>query len=196
MTCKTCVFPHLADKTEFLAGCHTFKKESLQKHSIHGGHLRARDACLAKQQLVQNSPIVQGLQRGGKAVEEKTRKKTEAKFNTAYVIAKEELPFTKYQAILSLQKNGLDINTTYANNKSCNNFVAVISEVMTEQLASDIHEKNYISIMIDSVTDTSGKENETVHCRFVKDGKPVNQLVRHKVVAYAHAQGYYILSIL
>lgn len=100
------------------------------------------------------------------------------------MIAKEELPFTKYQAILSLQKNGLDINTTYANNKSCNNFVAVISEVMTEQLASDIHEKNYISIMIDSVTDTSGKENETVHCRFVKDGKPVNQLLMLKVIIY------------
>ena len=197
MTCKTCcAFPHLAGKTEFLVGCRTFKKESLQKHNVGGGHLRARDAFLAKQQPVQNSPIAQGLQKGGKAVEEKSRKDMEAKFNTAYLVAKEELPFTKYQAILSLQKkNGLDISTTYANDKSCNNFVAVISEAMTEQLASEINEKKYIGIMIDGATDASGKENETVHCRFVKDGQPVNRLVGHKAVAHAHAQGDYILSI-
>ena len=194
MTCKTCcAFPHLAGKTEFLVGCRTFKKETLQKHSIGGGHLRARDALLAKQNPVQNSPIAQGLQRGGKAAEEKTRKELEAKFNTAYLIAKEELPFTKYQAILSLQKkNGLSISTTYANDKSCNNFVAVISEVVTEELASEINEKNYISIMIDGATDASGKENEIVHCRFIKDGQPVNRLVGYKEVAHAHAQGDYI----
>ena len=142
------------------------------------------------------SPIAQGLQRGGKAAEEKTRNELEAKFNTAYLIAKEELLFTKYQAILSLQKkNGLDISTTYANDKSCNNFVAVISEVMTEELAIEINEKNYISIMIDGATDVSGKENETVHCRFIKDGQPVNRLVGHREVAHAHAQRDYILSI-
>ena len=105
MTCKTCCgFPHLAGKTEFLVGWRTFKKETLQKHSIDGGHLHARDALLAKQSPIQNSRIAQGLQKGGKAAEEKTRKELEAKFNTAYLIGKEELPFTKYQAILSLKK--------------------------------------------------------------------------------------------
>ena len=80
--------------------------------------------------------------------------------------------------------------------KSCNNFVAVISEAMTEQLASEINEKKYIGIMIDGATDASGKENETVHCRFVKDGQPVNRLVGHKAVAHAHAQGdYYLYTI-
>ena len=82
----------------------TFKKETLQKHSIGGSHLCARDALLAKQNPVQNSSIAQGVQRGGRAAEEKTRKELEAKFNTAYLIGKEELPFTKHQAILSLKK--------------------------------------------------------------------------------------------
>ena len=123
----------------------------------------------------------------------KKEKGVGSKFNTAYLIAKEELPFTIYQAILSLKKkNGLYISTTYANDKSCNNFVAVKREVMTEVLASEINEKNYISIMIDGATDASGKENETVHCRFIKDGQPVNRLEGHKEVAHAHAQGDYI----
>ena len=74
------------------------------------------------------------------------------------------------------KKNGPDISMTYVNDKSCNNFVSMISKVMIEELASEICEENYISIMIDGATDISGKENETVHCRFVKDGQPVNRL--------------------
>ena len=62
MTCKICcAFPHLAGKTEFVSGCCTFK-ETLQKHNI--GHLCIRDASLAKQKLMENSPIAQGLRRG------------------------------------------------------------------------------------------------------------------------------------
>ena len=55
----------------FLAGCGTFKKETLQKHNIGGGHLRAQDAALAKQKPVENSTIAQSFQKGEKASEEK-----------------------------------------------------------------------------------------------------------------------------
>lgn len=49
MMCKICCSaPHVASRTEFLAGCGTFKKETLQKYNIGGGHLHARDAVLAK----------------------------------------------------------------------------------------------------------------------------------------------------
>ena len=62
MTCKTFwAFPSLAGKTKFLTGCHTLKKESLQKHSVGGGHLSACDAFLAKQQPVQISLLAQWL---------------------------------------------------------------------------------------------------------------------------------------
>ena len=189
MTCKICCSaPHVAGRTEFLVGCGTFKKETLQKHNIGGGHLRARDAVLAKQ-------IAQSFQKGEKASEEKNRKDVEAKINTAYLIAKEELPFSKFEPILALQrKNGLEISPTYGNDKGCNNFVSLVSSVITEQLASEINGKRYVSVMIDGATDASGKENETVHCRFVKDGVPTNRLVGHKEVAHAHAQGNLFVS--
>ena len=71
MTCKICcAFPHLAGKTEFVSGCRTLKKETLQKHNIGGGHLRARDASLAKQKPMEDSPIAQGLRRGGEVLED------------------------------------------------------------------------------------------------------------------------------
>ena len=138
-----CAFPHLTGKTKFVSGCRTFRKESLQKHNVGGGHLRARYASLAKQKPMENSPIAQGLQRGGKLLEEQNRKELEVKVNTAYLIAKEELPFTKFHRILSLQKkNGLDLNMTYTNDKGCNNIVSQISAVMTEQLATEVNSKS------------------------------------------------------
>ena len=69
---------------------------------------------------------------------------------------------------------------TYANDKGCNNFVSQISAVMTEQLAVDINSRKYISLLTDGATDAGGKENQTVLCRYVKDGQPLNRLVGHK----------------
>lgn len=116
------------------------------------------------------------------------------KMNTAYFIAKEELPFSKFDPILSLQrKNGVNINLTYANDNSCTTVVSLVSLMITDQLASEVNGRKYLSIMIDGATDSSGIENETVHCRFLKDGQPVNRLVGHKPVAHGHAQGNFYL---
>ena len=66
--------------------------------------------------------------------------------------------------------------------------------MITYQLASVVNDgSKYLSIMIDCATDSSGIENETVHCRFEKDGQPVNRLVGHKPVAHGHAQGNFYL---
>lgn len=110
--------------------------------------------------------------------------------NTAYFVAKEELPFTKYEGLLSLQKkNGLEINMTYANDKSCTKRVSVIGTVFKDDLTDEITKVNYISVMADGATDAGGLENETVYACLVRDGKPVNRLVGHKAVEHATAEG-------
>lgn len=40
--------------------------------------------------------------------------------------------------------------------------------------------------MIDSVIDVSGKENEIIYCRFVKDGVFINWFVGYKKVVYVY----------
>lgn len=145
---------------------------------------------------MENSTIAQSFQKGEKASEEKKQKDGEAKINRAYLIAKEKLPFSKFEPILALQrKDGLEISPMYGNDKGCNKFVSLVSSVITEQLASAINGKRHVSITIDGATDASGKENETVHCRFVKDGVPTNRLVGHKEVAHSHAQGNLFVSL-
>ena len=61
------------------------------------------------------------------------------KTTTAYFIAKEELPFSKFQGLINLQKkNGLEISSTYANDKSCAEMVSVLGKVFKERTTAEI----------------------------------------------------------
>ena len=58
-----------------------------------------------------------------------------------------------------------------------------------DQLTDEVTRTNYISVMEDGTTDARALENETVYTRFIRDGKPINRLVRHKAVEHATAEG-------
>ncbi len=56
------------------------------------------------------------------------------KFNVAYNIAKEELPFTKFKSkIILMKKNGLNINTMYSNDVVCAQFIGVIADTLKKK---------------------------------------------------------------
>ena len=102
------------------------------------------------------------------------------KMNTAYFIAKEELPLTKFPGLLQLQqKNGIQITNTYSNDIKYAEMVATVSTMIKEGLAENLRkEARYISIMTDGATDASSTENETAYVRCLgTDGRPVNRLV-------------------
>ncbi|KAK0132144.1 Zinc finger protein 862 [Merluccius polli] len=114
------------------------------------------------------------------------------KFNVAYNIAKEELPFTKFQSqILLMKKNGLIIKPTYSNDTACAQFIGVIADTLKQKTAADIGNATYMSFMIDSDTDVSTKEWVIVYSRILRKGRPVNILIGHIEVEHAHAQGIY-----
>ena len=191
MMCSVCCnAPDVAGKSQFLTGCTSTKKETMQKHAASNGHLRAQAAVLAKQKPVRETVIAQSLTKGRKDQEEKDRREVAVKMTTAYFLAKEELPFSKFQGLINLQKkNGLEITTTYANDKTCAEMVSVLGKIFKERTAQEINQNNYISVMADGATDAGGLENETVFCRYVQDGRPVNRLSGHKAVEHAHAEG-------
>ena len=61
------------------------------------------------------------------------------KFNVAYNIAKEELPFTKFKSeIILMKKNGLNVNPTYSNEMACAQFIAVIGDTLKQKTAADV----------------------------------------------------------
>lgn len=101
--------------------------------------------------------------------------------NTAYIVVKESLLFRKCE--------GLEINMTYANDKSRAKMVSVVGDVYKDQLTDEVRKTNYISVMADCKTDTGGLKNETMYAHFIRDGRLVNRLVGHKAVEHATAEG-------
>ena len=126
MTCDICCkHPSVAGKTDFLKGCTNFKKETIKKHATSNGHIRAREKSFAEEKAIEESQIFQTFSKINKDMQAQDRKEMEIKLDTAYFVAKEELPFSKFEGLLSLLiKNGVSINLTYANEKSCAGFVS------------------------------------------------------------------------
>ena len=112
------------------------------------------------------------------------------KINTAYFVAKEELPFTKYKGLVQLQKkNGLEVGVTYANDTKCAEMTGVIGKLLADDVSKKLKEAHFISVLIDGASDVSGIENETIHCKMVQNGRAVTRLIGHKAVENANATG-------
>ena len=95
MTCSICLqVPWVAGKSQFLSGSNSFKKETIQLHGSSNGHIRAMTALRAKQNPVAHSSIARSFAKGQRDQEERDQKEIVIKMNTAYFVAKEELPFS------------------------------------------------------------------------------------------------------
>lgn len=160
-----CDAPEVAGNNQFITGCKPTKKETMQKHATSNVHMRAQSATLAKQKPVRESVLVKSFSKGTKNLDERDRREVAIKMTTTYFIAKEELPFSKFNGLIALQKkNGLQLTSTYANDKTCVQMISVIGKLEKEALAAEIGGKNYISVMADGATDAGGIENETMFC--------------------------------
>ncbi|XP_064619500.1 zinc finger protein 862-like [Lineus longissimus] len=189
MFCKDCrANPALArSNLGSTAGCDTHKHDTLAKHKISRAHILCRDACLKK---TSKAALPQVFNRQVTNNQLEVEKQLEVKFNIAYNIAKEEIPFTKFKPWLFCHKKcGLPINPTYDNDIKCAEFVGAIADHMREILNDQLKKVRYLSIIIDGETDVSNKECEIVYARILELGWPVNRLVGQQEVEDAHATG-------
>ena len=95
MTCKFCVErPQLAGKTDFVTGSRSFKHENLTAHGKSGRHVKCRDSVLGCV-LVGTRTIPSTFEAQETRQESANVYETKVKINTAYCIAKLEMPFTR-----------------------------------------------------------------------------------------------------
>ncbi|CAB4034812.1 zinc finger 862-like, partial [Paramuricea clavata] len=86
----------------------------------------------------------------------------------AYVVAKEEMPFTKFVAIAKLEKrHGVELGQTYLNDHACADFVDTIAEIYEEELNQMLKRVHYYSILVDGSTDARSKEKEVIYILYV-----------------------------
>ncbi|KAL4008878.1 hypothetical protein ACER0C_002730 [Sarotherodon galilaeus] len=163
----------MAGNTAFVTGANTFRLETLKKHTASRRHIICRDICTA-----QMSPLPTAFQRQAAVNRSSEEAEMIIKFNIAYNIAKEEVPFTKLKSEITLhKKNGLDINPTYSNDTSV-----------------EIANSAYMAFLIDGDTDIATKECVIVYARILQKGRPANILIGHIEVEHAHAKGVYAAS--
>ena len=167
------------------------KHETLLKHAKSKSHTYSRE-CYLNRKARPCGALPQVLAQSRTAQQAEIQRGLEIKFNLAYTIAKEELPFsfTKFRPFLLVtRKNGVQINPTYDNDVKCAEMISVICDSMKAELRDHLQSANYMSIIIDGDTDISVKECEIVYVRLLDNGKPVNKLLGQQEVAHAHAQG-------
>ena len=94
-------------------------------------------------------------------------------FRTCHALAHHARPFTDYVWQCRLdQVKGLNIGyNTYQNDKACKTFTHYIAEVYRRELAGQIKQTKFISLMIDGATDSAVMEEELMYVRFVVDGE-------------------------
>ena len=81
------------------------------------------------------APIVQALTR----LSESEKARLKHKFDIAYLVAKESMPFLKYPVICeSEKKHGLDISVSYTNECSGRTLVHYIAEARQQELAKKV----------------------------------------------------------
>ena len=139
MTCKFCIErPQLAGKTDFVTGSRSFKRENLTTHGKSGRHVKCRDSVLGSI-LVGTRTIPSTFEAQETRQESANVYETKVKINTAYCIAKEEMPFTRMKPLILLQKkNGLDISPTYDNDVRCAELVSTIAKDLQDCEASKV----------------------------------------------------------
>ena len=90
-----------------------------------------------------------------------TRDNIKRKFETAYVIVKENLSFSKMKSICQLEeRHSADLGKEYQNDKGCATFVEFIAKEQQEILQKSLESCNFFSIQADGTTDAGNKEVE------------------------------------
>lgn len=102
----------------------------------------------------------------------------------AYMCAYEELPFTKYEKMITTEKkHGVKLGDTYLNDKKAAEFTECIANVLKEKTETLVKNANYFTVFMDGSTDASVVEKELIYVMAVDDeGEQSNNKLRYVII--------------
>ena len=143
----------------FVDGSKNLRTSSFKDHAASTMHKRAM-ILYKKQQgvdLVEYSPIANALS----TLDEGSRQVVTRKFEVAYMIAKEKLPFIKMKPFCMLeQHHGVNLGHGYINDHACATFVEYIAQDLQRILLKILSSVKFFSIQSDGTTDAGTIEDE------------------------------------
>ncbi|CAB3993296.1 zinc finger 862-like [Paramuricea clavata] len=149
---------------KWVVGASSVKTSSVREHAMSDQHVHAMNVqnkefarSEGKSLVPREAPIIQALE--NLSNEEQERMKI--KFDVAYLVATEQMAFSKYPSICALEiRHGVDIGQSYLNANACKEFVHCIADIENEDLISAVAQAKFFSLLIDGSTDKSNADNE------------------------------------
>ena len=96
------------------------------------------------------------------------------RFDVAYVMAKESIPFAKYPSLVQLEKrHGVELGHAYNTQESAKKFTGCIAKTQRQAfLSSFFSTSHFYSLLMDGSTDAGNVEDEVIV--LVYCNKPAN----------------------
>jgi hypothetical protein len=133
--------------TNFIEGSSNVRISAIKEHAQSDIHKRAMILYKKSASSVptEYSSIARAFAQS--SMDSSTRDKIKRKFETAYVIVKENLSFSKMKSICQLEeRHGADLGKEYQNDKGCATFVEFIAKEQQEILQKSLESCNFFSI--------------------------------------------------
>ncbi|XP_052243150.1 zinc finger protein 862-like [Dreissena polymorpha] len=168
MTCSLCqVFfknNTCVGKNTFITGSTNFKVSTVSDHESSKCHQKAAEAELAKQSKhdMQKSEAGKALL----SLKSAERHVIASLFRNAHAVAKKGRPLSDYVWLCeAMAAQGVEIGSTYLNEKACSDFVSFISDVETDKTIKMLNDAPFFCFMMDGSQDRSGLEQESLYVR-------------------------------
>ena len=137
-----------------------------EQHTTAMARMQADNAKASKVPLAHYAPIAKRFSKMDAITKERLKKK----FDVCYLLAKENMAFLKYPAILELEeRHGVDVGFAYRTKDSAKIFTHYIAESQRQCfLAQEFSSVKFFSFLMDGSTDTSNTESELIMIMYCK----------------------------
>ncbi len=105
------------------------------------------------------APIAQAFSK----LSDDEKDKLRVKFDIAYFLATENLPYTKYPKLCELEtRHGVHVGTSYVNKNAGKEFIHYIAKSKRQELKQTLADAKFFSLLLDGLTDTGNIDNEVI----------------------------------
>ena len=148
-------------RSAFVEGTTNVKTSSFKEHPETDMHAHA--TLLFKKQassdVTEYAPIAQVMAKS--LMDTATSESMKRKFDIAYMIAKENLAFTKMKPLCEIEeRHGVMLGQGYKNDHGCSMFLEFIFLEQQQKLVNVLSQSNFFSVQLDSSTDVANVEDE------------------------------------
>ena len=170
--CEVCTKyrSHLESMKNFsktwVTGSTNLKVSNVLEHATSEVHkaamtrMHSESAKARGESVVLQTPIGRSLC----TLDDATRLQVAKRFDVAYVMAKESVPFAKYPSIVELeQRHGVNLGDAYNTQESAKKFTAYIARSQKHAFLSKLFsESHFYSLLMDGTTDAGNVEDELI----------------------------------